>query len=212
MRDYCIKCNSKPEQLIMVGGYLFCSDCLKPCARCGNKKASSHAIYGVNLCTVCSSVLCDECMNESEFCSDACKEDFETRVSTRCIVCEWSCTREYARNNNLQRCPNCGHEGVPCDPKEDVNITINWHELRILTMFAEKWAGQLDNIGSIKAVAAIAKRLKAQYPEKSGLLLFEDVKELQDALPDVEISVIGGPITAKNLEIPDDLKLKGDME
>jgi hypothetical protein len=208
MRDYCIKCKSKSKQLFMCGGYGFCEDCLKPCARCGEKKASSHGIYGVNPCTVCLSALCDDCRNISEFCSDACEYDFENRISIRCVICGWSCTSKYVRDNDICRCPNCGHEGVPCDPKNDVNIIINWHELRILTMFAEKWVGHSDDVGNIKAVASISKRLRAQYLEKPGLLLVDDLNELKCALPDSEITVISGIMTAEDLEIPDDMKLR----
>jgi hypothetical protein len=93
-----------------------------------------------------------------------------------------------------------------------VTIAINWHELRILTMFAEKWVGSHDNPGSIKAVSAIAKRLRAQHPDLSGLLLFDDIAELQAALPDSEVSVINGPITAEDLEIPSDFKLSNHPE
>ena len=39
----------------------------------------------------------------------------------------------------LEKCPKCGTETVPCSYKNEVNIKINWHELRILTVYAENW-------------------------------------------------------------------------
>lgn len=77
--------------------------------------------------------------------------------------------------DGLQRCPNCQSTGRPCGHSEQVNVSINWHELRILCIWAENWQGQ-HNLG--RTVYSIAKRLKAQFPEHGPLTLAEELGEL----------------------------------
>lgn len=49
-------------------------------------------------------------------------------------------------------CPNCKSDGVPCDVALDVTIKINWHELRILCIWAENYARQIKKQGTVYSI------------------------------------------------------------
>jgi hypothetical protein len=85
-------------------------------------------------------------------------------------------------------CPKCQYTGNPCDPKNDVAIDINWHELRILANWAERWASQCDanktesqDFNMTALLVAITRRLQQQFPDKTPLLLFSELNQLRDA-------------------------------
>lgn len=66
---------------------------------------------------------------------------------------------------------------------QDTTIKINWHELRILTIWASNWAAQACGKMEQKAVASVIKRLQVQ--RKKGwpaLTLLEEIKELPQVL------------------------------
>lgn len=72
----------------------------------------------------------------------------------------------------LTACPNCGTRGIPCAYDEEMTITINLHELRILTYWAERWSMRLRELGEPNAlIYAIALRLKRNNPALAGLEL-----------------------------------------
>jgi hypothetical protein len=87
-------------------------------------------------------------------------------------------------------------------PKQDVEVKVNWHELRILTMWAENWANRIKDDPDTKAnpvrtIFAIAKRLQDQHPLLPPLTLSGELEELKKAYPGVEVSgniTPGGPL------------------
>lgn len=88
-------------------------------------------------------------------------------IVSRCIVCDYGATDEEITRLKLMACPRCGHKGRPCDPVEDIQVKVNWHELRILAIWAERWAnwcaGQSsdDSVYSMpQVVFSIARRLE----------------------------------------------------
>lgn len=100
----------------------------------------------------------------------------------RCSICGTEFTEEEVQGATC--CPNCGTKSLPCDIKDDVNIKINWHELRILTILAENWARHVDNTDPkeeklLLSVMTIAQRLEKQFPEKTRLTLFGEIRELR---------------------------------
>lgn len=103
----------------------------------------------------------------------------------RCVVCDSEFTLEELDALPPEKhgaCPACGHDGVPCDPAQDVTVKINWHEIRILTIWADNWARDRCTPQSRKALAAILQRLEAQRPDGfSRLTLTGIVRELQDS-------------------------------
>src|SRR5689334_22184758 len=94
--------------------------------------------------------------------------DAKGEKTTRCTLCAAEFTEQELEN--VKACPSCGTEGIPCDIADDVTIKINWHELRILGIWASFWAGTPDfKASSRAALKAILKRVEAQYPDKTRL-------------------------------------------
>lgn len=106
----------------------------------------------------------------------------------RCVVCQ----SEFSKNeiDNIDCCPACGHNGVPCFIADDVEIKINWHELHILCCWAERWALQIENeaLGSIATLDCIVQRLQKQYPGKVALTLRGEVEELKKHYPKTKLT------------------------
>ena len=91
-------------------------------------------------------------------------------------------------------CPKCGCKSTPCDPKLDVTVDINWHELRILGVFAENWATSItaeSGTEPSRIVTAITSRLHRQYPEYTQLTLRGEIAALPETLADMGTDAIG---------------------
>lgn len=88
------------------------------------------------------------------------------------------CGHEVASFDDLSHCPNCGTEGVPCKADDQVTVSVNWHELHVLAVWAEQRAH--STTGGAGVVYAIAHRLEKQHPERHRLTLAGEVHELQD--------------------------------
>ena len=110
----------------------------------------------------------------------------------RCIICG----KEYLNaeiGDMATKCPNCGTECIPCDVKDDVDVKINWHELRILGIWAENWARQIDkdlpkeDERNLLTIMTIAERLQNQHPDKTPLTLFGEMKELRKEFGDENV-------------------------
>ena len=110
----------------------------------------------------------------------------------RCIIC----SEEYTSSEIADlttKCPNCGTECIPCEIKDDVEVKINWHELRILGIWAENWARQLDENAeegderNFLTIMTIAERLQNQHPDKAPLTLYSEMKVLRNELGDENV-------------------------
>ena len=93
----------------------------------------------------------------------------------------------------LTGCPSCGTtKSIPCDNKNQVNVNINIHELRILCIWAERWVGtfkEYDQAQSGEVLRSIVKRLLKQLPKGTSLLLCDEVKELKKEY-DVQTNIL----------------------
>lgn len=99
----------------------------------------------------------------------------------RCVTCASEFADEEVVGHD--RCPSCKSKGVPMAIKEDVTVKINWHELRILTIWASNYASQAKlEKDSFNALTAIISRLENQYPDKSPLTLMGEIKQLETYL------------------------------
>lgn len=87
------------------------------------------------------------------------------------------CGHEVESFEGLTGCPTCGTTGVPCAYENQVDININWHELRILVIWAENYQRSLKDAGD-RVVYAIARRLQAQHPDKPALSLAGELGEI----------------------------------
>jgi len=109
-------------------------------------------------------------------------------MDMRCGVCGYAFTVRIGHREHP--CPECG---APAKDSlrvmDDVQIEANWHELRILGIWAERWAGQHADKepGMQRTVARICGRIHAQHPDRSGLTLSADLAELRQAFGDVEV-------------------------
>lgn len=85
-------------------------------------------------------------------------------------------------------CPKCGNKGVPMAISQDVEVKINWHELRILTIWAENWAEAKCEQDSRDTLHAILDRLE-KYRPKGGaaLTLAREVQDLQEVYPEMAL-------------------------
>lgn len=112
-------------------------------------------------------------------------------IAARCVQCDSEFTEEQLVG--VSGCPKCGTPSLPCDPKKDVEIKINTHELRILTMWADNWAqAQVDAQGK-KTLSCILQRLSKQLPD-TILTLSGEVKSLQDAGHDAQLITADGTV------------------
>lgn len=107
-----------------------------------------------------------------------------------CVDCGTKFTE--AQVADAYACPACGSEGHPCSPSDDVAVNINWHELRILVIWAENYAAaHAEQSPSMpRTVRAIAKRLQEQFPSQRPLTLAGEFAQLAEKY-DIEVT---GPI------------------
>lgn len=113
----------------------------------------------------------------------------------RCIKCNDEFTEDEAKVHFEDRlakghfnmtCPSCGTTSLPSHIADDVEVKMNWHELRILTIWAENYARGIDdrkdpNMESLLlTVMSIAARIQKQYPDKVPLTLFSEIRSLRE--------------------------------
>lgn len=112
----------------------------------------------------------------------------------RCIRCRTEFT---ARDlEGAAACPHCGSTSVPMSPKDDLSIKINWHELRVLSIWAENWANlHKENYPElIEDLWAIVAPLQDQFPDKTPLTFSGEIGDLRRRFPEQKIN-ISGPFT-----------------
>ncbi len=93
-----------------------------------------------------------------------------------CTQCSW----RIKSFENITACPNCGDSATPCGVDNQVNISINWQELRILCMWAEHYA---RHIGQPGTVFSIATRIKDQHPDQAPLTYSEEITQMERMFP-----------------------------
>jgi len=116
----------------------------------------------------------------------------------QCVGCDFEISADDAGKQNLSECPGCGSSSIPMSSNEVVTIHINWHELRILAIWAERWAiAEIEKdvdrkSGGRGTVYAIVDRIKAQCPEKkTPLTLAGEIQGLKDDGYDVDTNIPG---------------------
>ena len=101
--------------------------------------------------------------------------------TVRCTDCRCEFTDEELED--VTECPKCGSKGVPMIIAEDVEIKINLHELRILTIWASNWAEQAisDDQGT-RTLNGILNALRPQLPEGTPLTMKDEFHGVANAL------------------------------
>ena len=129
-----------------------------------------------------------------------------------CVDCGARFTQEEIQG--CWGCPKCGSPAVPCGVEKDTTVEINWHELRILVIWAENWAAhckrQANDDSSArmpKTVTAIARRLQAQRPTFGSLTLSGEIAALPADLAKAGIEI--GSIETHNIAKPELLQVNG---
>lgn len=124
--------------------------------------------------------------------------------TVRCTACAAEFSDEELERHTLNvdgpdgaTCPKCKSPSVPMSIAQDVTIKINWHELRILTIWASNYAEKLP-AHSKATLAAILRRLDAQKPNDrfAALTLAGEIRALQEAGFDAELLKGDGTVVA----------------
>lgn len=112
-----------------------------------------------------------------------------TELTVRCTLCGAEFTDEQIRDATC--CPNCRHTGVPMAIADDVQVRINWHELRILVMWAHWWAERhkTEHPAMVPVVASIAERIAEQHLDKGPLTFAGDISKAREELG-LEITIV----------------------
>lgn len=85
-------------------------------------------------------------------------------------------------------CPKCHSPGVPCAASQDVYVEVNWHELRIMAIWAENFIGEYVSDPKTEksmrnCLGAIASRLQRQVaPTFPPLLFSQEMAQLPQEL------------------------------
>ena len=91
------------------------------------------------------------------------------------------CNFQIGSFDNLSKCPNCGTSYTPCSYENQVQISINLQELRVLCMWAENWGLAHKDVDE-NIIYAIALRLHKQIDRKDlSLTMADELKALKDA-------------------------------
>ena len=100
----------------------------------------------------------------------------------RCIVCRTEFEHDELEGN--AGCPICGYEGLTMLTNGDINIDINWFELRLICMWAEALALQVGDTHSTNAFYSAVKQIKQQIPDAGRITMFDESPDVsvKDAL------------------------------
>ena len=115
----------------------------------------------------------------------------DSDVAARCIICD----HEVKSTDGLTACPKCGSKSIPCDPKQDVTVKINWHELRVICIWAEMHANKNEatcepGTSMRQTVYSIVRRLEVQHPDiELPLTLGAELRELKKEFPNMETDI-----------------------
>jgi len=86
-------------------------------------------------------------------------------------------------------CPKCDTKGVPCGADRDLVVEINWHELRVLGIWASNWAHRADvDKSGEDALRGILSRLERAFPHLPPLTLGGEVRQIRQSVVLAEVS------------------------
>lgn len=100
------------------------------------------------------------------------------------------CGQKIEKFDDLECCPFCGTDSIPCDDSNNISVTINWHELHLLVVWAEYYANMTEG-ANVHAVYSIAHRLEKQYPNLWKLTLAGELSDLKRQFPTAQVNYPG---------------------
>jgi len=100
-----------------------------------------------------------------------------------------SCSAEFtdAEIEGLTACPACGSKRAPVSIANDVAITLNWFEWRLLANWADRWGEHClltdqMTVDDRAGLDLVLERIRAQRPDGApGLTLRDEMGQLHDA-------------------------------
>lgn len=99
----------------------------------------------------------------------------------RCIICDSEFTFEETKI--MGNCLKCGTKNSPAYIKHDVEVQINWQELRIICNWADNWARQCSQNDSTSEerllVGAIVSRLQEQHSNQTPLTITAEAVKIK---------------------------------
>lgn len=113
----------------------------------------------------------------------------------------WLCLNcnEETEPGTHQVCPHCGSTHVPADLDDKVTITLTRHELRVLTIWAERWAMDCaertpEHETMRRVVYGITDRLEMQLlGNPTPLTIVGEINQLRDRHPNLWTNVPDPP-------------------
>lgn len=102
------------------------------------------------------------------------------------------CGHRVTSFEGLSGCPDCGTTSMPCNDANQVTVQVNWHELRVLVIWAENYARFIEDQtpGCEQTVVSIARRLENQHPDRAldcPLTLAGELRQIADQYPGTEV-------------------------
>ena len=92
--------------------------------------------------------------------------------TVRCVACRAEFSDEEVKGASC--CPACADTGVPCAISQDTTIKINWHALRILTIWASNYATKIEPRAQ-RSLQSIIDQLELQRPEGAAPLTWPTI-------------------------------------
>lgn len=125
----------------------------------------------------------------------------------RCVECRKEYSLAFIEETQATKCPGCGTKSLPMSAKQDIQVKINWHELRILCIWAKNWQDYTVNKPnenepdktSTQVVDIITKELEKQRPEGAApLSILGELQEVANTFnTDVTMIDANGETTIK---------------
>lgn len=99
----------------------------------------------------------------------------EGNNDTRCPVCSAEWIQSDMMKIGVKGCPHCGTTAQLLNKKHDGYIKINWQDLRVLAIYAERWSSMFDmsikgNQDAVKALQKILENLRTYRPKDGAPL------------------------------------------
>lgn len=90
----------------------------------------------------------------------------------RCMVCRGEFILSVLKEKGLQTCPNCNTRIKPMRIVDDGYIKINWEDIRLIAIYAQRWADRFDtkntsNMEYIKILSNIINIIQKYQPRNN---------------------------------------------
>jgi hypothetical protein len=112
----------------------------------------------------------------------------QPKKDIRCAVCRAEFVSSLLKENQTKECPVCKTLIPPLKIADDGYVMLNWQDIRVLAIYAQRWAGRFDmtskgNVDSIQVLKGIVEHLKIYQPKTGGTLDAELIAEKEIGIP-----------------------------